>query len=77
MLLVLIGFVASATGCYRRVVSTSGIGTRAVNTEEGYQEAWPIDPVVKELESAGSSSRKQRGPTGRSGRPVFQGSTDR
>ena len=77
MVLVLAVLMGVQTGCYRRVVSASGLGNRTVNVEEGYQEAWPIDPVVEELEADRRTKRGQREPSSRSGRPVFKGSTDR
>lgn len=69
--------VASMTGCYSRTVKASGLGNRGVKVEEGYSEAWPIEPVVREIEKSSNKDRHQRGPTGRSGRPVFKGSSDR
>lgn len=66
-----------ASGCYRRVVRATGLANRGVKVEEGYSEAWPIEPVVKEIEQSSGREKQRNAPKTRSGQRIFSPGTDR
>jgi hypothetical protein len=71
-----VGSLVAQSGCYRRVVSTKGIGSNRTDIHEPYQEAWPIEPVVRELQKNDRNQPHRPQSSGRSGVPVLSGSTD-
>lgn len=73
---VLVGSLIAQSGCYRRVVSAKGIGSNRTDIHEPYQEAWPIEPVARELQKNDRNQPHRPKSSGRSGVPVLSGSTD-
>ncbi len=69
--------LVSTTGCYSRTVKATGLRNRGVTVEEGYSEAWPIEPVVREIEKSLDKGRNKRNPQKRKGYGMFKLREDR